>query len=121
MAMKNYWILILTILVMGVFPQIALSDSIHTKAKWGGDILRTIIPQAPEVSIDGNVLSVYCADTLSNLTITVIDAEGNVIMEECVTISSGEATCFMLDEAAGVYTVYLNHKYGYLQGDFILY
>lgn len=119
--MRNYWILILTILVTGMFPQIALSSSVHVKGRWGGNIIRTIIPQEPRVSLDGNVLSVYCADALSNLTITVVDVEGNVILEECITISSGETVRFTLDGTVGAYRVYLNHEYGYLQGYFILY
>lgn len=119
--MKNNWILILTILVTGMFPKIALSDSVHVKGRWGGNIIRTIVPQEPRVSLDGNVLSVYCADALSNLTIVVIDAESHIIMEECVVIYSGETIHFVLDEAVGVYNVYLNHEYGYLMGDFLLY
>lgn len=119
--MKNYWILILTILMMGMFPQIVLSDSVHVKGKWGDNIIRTIFPKAPEVFIDGSVLSVYCADTLPDLTVEVIDTEGNVILKECVTISSGETVYFTLDEIAGVYQTHLNHEYGYLKGDFVLY
>lgn len=120
-AMKNYWILILTVLMMGMFPQIVLSDSVHVKGKWGDNIIRTIFPKAPEVFVDGFVLSVYCADTLPDLTVEVIDAEGNVILKECVTISAGETVCFTLGEITGTYQVRLNHTYGYLLGDFVLY
>lgn len=119
--MKNYWILIVTILMTGMFPHMVLGDNVHVKGKWGDNIIRTISPQAPEVSIDGNVLSVYCADALSDLTITVTDAEGNVIQKECVTISSGETVSFTLDETVGTYQVHLSHQYGYLLGDFVLY
>lgn len=119
--MKNYWILIVTILMAGMLPQIALSDSVHVKGRWGDNIIRTIVPQTPEVFTNGNVLSVYCADALSDLTITVTDAEGNVIQEECVTISSGETVSFTLDETVGTYQVHLNHQYGYLLGYFVLY
>ena len=120
-AMKNYWILIVTILMMGMFPQMVLGDSVHVKGKWGDNIIRTIFPKAPEVSIDGNELSVYCADVLSHLSITVTDAEGNVILKECVTIPSGETVRFTLDEAAGTYQIYLDHACGSLQGTFVLY
>lgn len=119
-TMKNYWILILAILVTGVFPQTAFSDNVHVKGKWGDDRIRTIFPKVPEVSIDGSVLSIYSADSLSDLTITVVDAEGKVILEECITISSGETVHFTLGEITGMYQVRLSHKYGYLQGDFIL-
>lgn len=118
--MKNYCILILTILTMGMLPQIALGYSVHVKGRWGENIIRTIFPKVPEVSIDGSVLSIYSADSLSDLTITVVDAEGKVIFEECITISSGETVRFTLSEITGTYQVRLSHKYGYLQGDFIL-
>lgn len=119
--MKNYLFFVLVILMTGMFPQVALSDSVHVKGRWGDDRIRTIFPKAPEVSIDGNELSVYCVDVLSDLTITVIDAEGNIILKECVTIPSGETVRFTLDEAAGMYQICLDHAYGSLQGTFVLY
>lgn len=119
--MKNYLFSVLIILMTGMFPQVALSDSVHVKGRWGDDIIRTIFPKTPEVSIGGNELSVYCADVLSDLTITVIDAEGNIILKECVTIPSGETVRFTLDEAAGMYQICLDHAYGSLQGTFVLY
>ena len=119
--MKNCWILFFTIFLVGVFPQAVLGGSVHVEGRWGDDRIRTIFPKVPEVSIDGSVLSIYSADSLSDLTITVVDAEGKVILEECITISSGETVNFTLGEITGMYQVRLIHKYGYLQGDFILY
>ena len=118
--MKNYCVLIFTILMMGMFPQMLLGYSVHVKGKWGENIIRTISPQTPKVSVDGPVLSVYCADTISDLTIEVINAEGVMILKECVTISSRETVSFTLDEVVGSYQVCLSHEYGYLQGDFVL-
>lgn len=118
--MKNYWILILTIVAMGMFPQIALSDSVHVKGRWGDNIIRTIFPQAPEVSVDKNVLSIHCIDPLSDLAVTVTDVEGNIVLEECVTVASGETVNFVLNEEAGTYQVTLAHLYGNLQGEFVL-
>ena len=118
--MKIYWILILAILLTGVFPQTVFSDNVHVKGKWGDDRIRTIFPKVPEVSIDESVLSIYSADSLSDLTITVVDAEGKVIFEECITISSGETVRFTLSEITGTYQVRLNHEYGYLGGDFTM-
>lgn len=116
--MKNYWILILTILMMGMFPQIVLSDSVHVKGRWGDDRIRSIFPHAPKVSVDGNVLSIHCIDALSDLTVTVTDIEGNVILEECVTVAAAETIDFVLDGEAGSYRVTLTHAYGNLQGEF---
>lgn len=118
--MKNYVIAILAVLLTGVFPQVALGDSVHVKGKWGDDIIRTIFPKAPEVSVDNNVLSIHCIDALSDLTVTVTDAEGNVVLEECVTVASGETVDFVLNEEAGTYQVTLAHLYGNLQGEFVL-
>lgn len=118
--MKNYCILILTILTMGMLPQIALGGRIHVEGRWGDNIIRTIFPEEPEVSVDGSVLSVYCPDTISNLMIEVISVEGNVIIKESVTISSGETVRFTLSEITGTYQVRLNHEYGYLVGDFAM-
>lgn len=121
--MKHYLLLILVAVFWSTCPEFAFGSDrvINIKGKWGDDIIRTIFPKAPEVSIDGNELSVYCADVLSDLTITVIDAEGNIILKECVTIPSGETVRFTLDEAAGMYQICLDHAYGSLQGTVVLY
>lgn len=118
--MKHYVFLFFAIFFVSLFSQIALGAKVGITGKWGDDIIRTIFPKVPIIFVDGNVLSVYCADVLSGLTITVTDAEGNVILKECVTISSGETVNFTLDETVGAYQIYLNHEYGYLLGDFIL-
>lgn len=116
--MKNYPIAILAVLMMGVFPQVALGDSVHVKGIWGANIIRSIFPHAPEVSVDGNVLSIHCIDALSDLTVTVTDIEGNVILEECVTVAAAETIDFVLGGEAGSYRVTLTHAYGNLQGEF---
>lgn len=118
--MKNYVIAILAVLLLGVFPQVALGDTVHVMGKWGDNIIRSIFPQAPEVSVDGNVLSIHCIDALSDLTVAVTDAEGNVIMEQCVTVAAGETIDFVLDGEAGSYRVTLTHACGNLQGEFDL-
>lgn len=119
-AMKNYCILILTILMMGMLPQIARGYSVHVKGRWGENIIRTIFPKEPEVSVNGSVLSIYCPDAISDLTIEVVSADGNVILKESVTISSRETVHFTLSEITGTYQVRLNHEYGYLVGDFAM-
>lgn len=120
--MKHYLLLILVAVFWSTCPELAFGSdrTINIKGKWGDNIIRTISPQAPEVSIDGNVLSVYCADALSDLTITVTDGEGRIVLKECVTLSSGETVDFTLVETPGTYQVCFNHKYGYLVGDFML-
>ena len=106
--------------MMGMLPQIARGYSVHVKGRWGENIIRTIFPKEPEVSVNGSVLSIYCPDAISDLTIEVVSADGNVILKESVTISSGETVHFMLSEITGTYQVRLNHEYGYLVGDFVI-
>lgn len=119
--MKHCLYLLLGLLVLSFCPQNIFAYRVHVKGGWGDNIIRSIFPQAPEVSIDSNVLSIQCIDSLSDLTVTVTDAEGNVILKECVSISSGETVSFMLAKTTGAYQIHLNHEYGYLQGDFLLY
>ena len=119
--MKHYVFLFFAIFFVSLSSQIALGAKVGITGKWGNDIIRTISSKVPVISVDGNVLSVYSADALSDLTITVTDTEGNVILKECVTVSSGETVNFTLDEMAGTYQVYLNHEYGYLVGEFMQY
>lgn len=118
--MKNYVIAIFAVLLLGVFPQVALGNTVHVEGIWGDNIIRSIFPQAPEVSVDGNVLSIHCIDALSDLTVAVTDAEGNVIMEQCVTVAAGETIDFVLDGEAGSFRVTLTHACGNLQGEFDL-
>lgn len=118
--MRNYVITILVVLLTGVFPQIAFGDSVHVKGKWGDDIIRTILPKRPEVSVDKNVLSIHCIDALSDLAVTVTDDKGSVILEECVTVASGESVDFVLNGDVGSYRITLVHLYGNLQGEFVL-
>ena len=88
--MKHYLLFILVVVFWSTCPEFVFGSdrTINIKGKWGDDRIRTIFPQVPEVSIDENVLSVYCADTLSDLTITVTDGDGIVILKECVTMST---------------------------------
>ena len=118
--MKRFVFLILSMSILNISYLFATGETIRTKGKWGDNIIRTIFPKAPLVSVDESVLSIYCADSLSDLTVTVVDADGKVVLQECITISSGETVHFTLSEITGTYQVRLNHEYGYLVGDFVM-
>lgn len=117
--MKHYLLLLCTVLFMNVYSQNILGDNIHVKGTWGDNIIRTIFPQAPVVSLEGDVLSVYCAETLSDLNIKIIDSNGVVVLDKCVAISSGESENITLN-APGTYEIILVHVYGYLSGEFTI-
>lgn len=117
--MKHYLLLLCTALFMSIYSQVALGGSDYVKGIWGDDRIRTIIPQAPVVSLEGNVLSVYCVDTLSDLSIKIIDSNGIVVLDKCVAISSDESENITLNEP-GTYEIILVHVYGYLSGDFTI-
>lgn len=118
--MKHYQLLLVAVFIWCICPQVTFGSRVNTTGKWGDNIIRTIFPKAPEVSVEGNVLSVYCADALADLTVVVVDSEGKVVMEESVTVSSGETKDITLDATAGTYKVILKHTYGNLQGEFVL-
>ena len=57
----NKHLLTLLIICLGIFlPQVVLGDTVPTEGTWGKERYRTIIPNPPTVSIDGNLLSIHC-------------------------------------------------------------
>lgn len=119
--MKNY--LLLFAVVLGLLcPQLVLGSPriINIKGKWGDDILRSISPKAPEVSLEGNTLSIHSIDALFDLTIQIVDVNGVIIFDECVSLSPGESKGMTLDDISGTYEVVLYHCYGSLSGEFTI-
>lgn len=120
--MKHY--LLLFAVVLGLLcPQLVLGSPriINIKGKWGGDDrIRTILPKAPEVSLEGNTLSIHSIDALFDLTIQIVDVNGVIILDECVSLSPGESKDITLDDIPGTYEVMLYHRYGSLSGEFAI-
>ena len=65
----NKHLLTLLIICLGIFlPQVVLGDTVPTEGTWGKERYRSIIPNPPTVSIDGNLLSIHFIDALDDLT-----------------------------------------------------
>ena len=69
----NKHLLTLLIICLGIFlPQVVLGDTVPTEGTWGKERYRSIIPNPPTVSIDGNLLSIHFIDALDDLTVQVL-------------------------------------------------
>ena len=85
----NKHLLTLLIICLGIFlPQVVLGDTVPTEGTWGKERYRSIIPNPPTVSIDGNLLSIHFIDALDDLTVQVVNEQGAILYNEVV---SGEA------------------------------
>lgn len=119
--MKHYSLYLLFVLLfLSLCPQNIFADRVHVKGGWGDNIIRSIVPKAPEVHLNENILSVYTADALSDLIIKIVDVDGVVIWEEHASTFSGESIAITLDKELGCYKVVLVHAYGCLSGEFTL-
>lgn len=118
--MKHCLYLLLGLLVLSFCPQNIFAYRVHVKGGWGDNIIRSISPKAPEVHLNGNTLSVYTSDAISDLIVKIVDADGAVILEESVSTYSDESIAITLDKEPGIYKVVLVHAYGCLSGEFTL-
>ncbi|MDR1980565.1 MAG: DUF3244 domain-containing protein [Tannerellaceae bacterium] len=112
-------ILVLCFFIVGLFTLHA--DSVPVNGEWNPIGLRSSASPAtlpPLVSITNNVLSLYFPSALSNLTVTVSDADGNVVYQTCISGASGYTYIIPLDVSPGEYQLTLTHSYGTLSGYF---
>lgn len=80
---KRFAILLGLIALLSV--QLVYGDPVETRGKWGDKYYRSINPLPPSLSIQGNILSVDFMNALENLTITITDEQGTVIMEDNIS------------------------------------
>lgn len=81
----------------------------------GDKYYRSINPLPPSLSIQGNILSVDFMNALENLTITITDEQGTVIMEDNISGETGECITIILNnESTGRFYVKLEHQLGWL-------
>jgi hypothetical protein len=93
--------------------------NIPVEGEWGNERVRTSAPEHPVVSIDENLLSIYLADALENLTIVIADSNGLIVYQDCISSSGGAYTyTIWLSEQPGYYTISITHSLGYLSGSF---
>lgn len=84
---KRFAILLGLIALLSV--QLVYGDPVETRGKWGDKYYRSINPLPPSLSIQGNILSVDFMNALENLTITITDEQGTVIMEDNISGETG--------------------------------
>ena len=95
------------------------ADSIPTLGTWDTKGVRTLVPPPPAAYIEGDTLSIYLAMPLSNLTVLVIDSEGNIVYQGSITSNIPDYTCnIQLAIPDGEYQLLLIHYYGALSGTF---
>lgn len=118
----KHLILTLVLIVSGIFcVQFAFSDTIPTKGEWSIEDFRSVVPTPPTASIEGNVLTVNFVNLLADLTVKVTDNKtGQVIYEDCISVSSPQSHSIMLNAGNGEYTLSFSHKLGYLTGNFVI-
>lgn len=118
----NKHLLTLLIICLGIFlPQVVLGDTVPTEGTWGKERYRSIIPNPPTVSIDGNLLSIHFIDALDDLTVQVVNEQGGILYNEVISGEAGECVSISLDQAGtGCFYVVLEHRLGQLTGDFII-
>lgn len=118
----NKHLLTLLIICLGIFlPQVVLGDTVPTEGTWGKERYRSIIPNPPTVSIDGNLLSIHFIDALDDLTVQVVNEQGAILYNEVVSGEAGKCVSISLDQAGtGCFYLVLEHRLGQLTGDFII-
>jgi len=92
---KRFAILLGLIALLSV--QLVYGDPVETRGKWGDKYYRSINPLPPSLSIQGNILSVDFMNALENLTITITDEQGTVIMEDNISGETGECITIILN------------------------
>lgn len=104
-----------------LFVQPLFGDNIPTEGEWRDERYRTIVPEPPVASIEGNVLSLAFEDGLLDLTVCILDSNGVKVHEEVVSSEAGATYSISLaGKKSGQYQIVLLHELGHLAGDFTL-
>lgn len=118
---RNSLILVVVLLGFLFSPSFLLADKIPIEGTWGEPGLRSFVPIPPSAYVNGHVLSLYFADTLSDLSVSIMDENGKVVYETVVSIA--ERGCSidisLSNLPVGEYDVVLTHDHGYLSGSFL--
>lgn len=96
------------------------ADRIPSKGKWGQEDVRSVIPAPPVAFIDGTNLTIEFVNPLSNLSIQIKDPIGVVVYEEKISVSTPQSYTIPLNIQSGEYTLSLTHRYGFLEGSFVI-
>lgn len=107
------------ILLTGLFCSFVLyAKQIPTKGKWDDRGYRTFCSAPPEANINGNIVSIYSPDLLSNLDIVISDNKGNVIYQQTLSFESGEVIYLPVMFKEGDYIIRISRFWRYLIGEF---
>lgn len=118
---RNSLILVAVLLGFLFSPSFLLADKIPIEGRWGEEGYRSFVPIPPSAYVNGHVLSLYFADTLSDLSVSIMDENGKVVYETVVSIT--ERGCridiSLSNLPAGEYDLLLVHDHRYLSGSFL--
>jgi hypothetical protein len=92
-------------------------EQIPVEGEWDNERIRSFIPARPIVYISNNVLSVHLPDPLENLNIEIIDSNGLIVYQDCIS-SNESGYIHMIDLKSDCYTIMITHILGYLSGSF---
>lgn len=99
--------------------QVSYGDKIPLQGHWDDEDYRSITALSPTLSLEDNILSVQFVDALTDLTVTVINDSGMIVYESVISGDSGETfNIFLEGMPLGSYQICLDHKLGYLTGNF---
>lgn len=117
--MRHFVFILSIITLLFISVQSAWSIKVETSTDWEKQAQRAIVPSPPVLYIEGNILTVEFIDPLSDLTIYIIDSEGQIVHEEGLSSDmSGSLYDIPLSVEAGEYQVVLSQYYGEIQGFF---
>jgi hypothetical protein len=115
--MKNYYCLSVLFAFLFSVHVYADQNQVEVEGKWGDERVRSSVPEHLVAYINNNVLSIYLVDALENLTIIIIDSNGSIVYQDCIS-SNGSGYVHTIDLKSGCYTIMITHHLGYLNGSF---
>lgn len=97
----------------------SFADNIDIKGGWAKRGPRTVEPAAPQASIEGDIITIFLQDALSNLSVTILDENGSVVYQDVISTNQGSySTQISVPYPAGDYLITFTHELGYLYGEF---
>ncbi len=117
--------MLMTVLLTVCFCSVAVCDERPpVDGRWGGGGLRstTPIPARPAVAVEGNTVSIYLQDALSNLNVYIMDNNG-IVFETVVSSNGSSNYTYDLPWTGqpGEYQILMVHgMYGHMGGHFTI-
>lgn len=118
--MKHFYSIFIC-LVLSI-SQLAVAENVITdpKGDWGAENERTIT-SAPKLSIDESFLYIYSEKQLNNATISIQNADGNIIYSIVTTIPACQTYSIPVSSLNnGKYTFSLHNGNKYISADILI-